>query len=116
MGKHYEVKLEQDNLAPGAEVVVHGLGTLKNGKVVEFDQEYVDSHFRVVNQTSEAVYKDGVLHHYDEKLGPTLKQAAKNMPGTVTVDLVDDAPQVEDKVEEPADTKPTGLQKKEGEK
>jgi len=94
---HYEVTLNQDNLAKGAEVQVHGLGILINGKTVEFSKEQHE-FFRTANQVWEPELDgDGNPKHDDEGRelgafvpGPTLKQAAKTFAGELEVEYYTD--------------------------
>ena len=120
MSKHYDVSLDQENLAPGAEVQVHGLGTLVNGKTVSFSQEQVETHFRLMNSTQEETRsKKGKLIAVEEVVGQTLKQAAEYMNGVTVEGPIDDPESAADKKaredKEAADKK-AAEEKKEGDK
>ncbi len=44
----YQLKIEQPNLAEGADVLIHGLGTYANGQTHEVTDEE-EENFRIVN-------------------------------------------------------------------
>jgi hypothetical protein len=86
----YTVTLNQDNLAEGAEVQVHGLGVLVNGGTVEFTDEQVEFYPLANPRLVPHVDEETGIDNPTNEPGLTLEEAAEFMPGEVTVTHVPD--------------------------
>lgn len=82
----YKLKIEMPSLLPGTEVQIHGLGTFKNGKEYEIDDEAAEV-YRNANQTQETVATEDGTAVVEVKRGPTLLEAFRGVEG-VTVATV----------------------------
>jgi len=76
----YEMTIDMDNLAKGADVEVDGLGLFKNGETVEVSDEDAEN-FRLRHQRVEHTFDEEGKLHVEVSPGPTLLEAFRGVDG-----------------------------------
>jgi hypothetical protein len=87
----YRLKVDHENLPPGVEVYVHGLGTFENGQTYDISDELA-LQFRAFNSTVESTYEEingeqvirrteNGMEILEPRMGPALEDAIDGMHG-----------------------------------